>query len=456
MRMNPIVVNRFDSNAERKLFQMFERTTFEGGTVFHSLNIPKHQKKQFSEADFVVVSNKGVLVLEVKGGRLSVNQGVWCTRDGKDNVNELRESPVAQVTSVRIAIEDMLRGKSLDIELRKVSFGFGVMFPDVKMGDIGIELTKEEVFDVLDWDRNILGQWLDKLYRYWSERNRKAELLTNQEVAVLCSAMRGEFDREKSLLACVGESWDQMISLTEQQYMAVDTIMVNKQVIVEGGAGTGKTLVAIKAAMGLAGLGKRVLFMCRSPVLASFVKTQLKGTDVKVINFSTLQESRKCLHFDSLFVDEGQDMLDMDSISVIDSLFENGMSDGCWYFFMDPNNQGSLYADMDDDAAEYLKSCGTMVPLSRNCRNTRKIAIHTLNLTGGNIGKCKVIGEGLDVLEKDFDHNSRNHLVSLVEAQLTQWIDEVCSTDFHLSGGSRRSLPTDTYSSSASDRTRRE
>ena len=425
MKMNPVVVYKFDSNAERKLFQAFERTTFEGATVFHSLNIPKHQKKQFSEADFVVVSNRGVLVLEVKGGRLSVKGGIWYTRDGKDNVDELKESPVAQVTSARISIENMLWEKLLDINLKKVNFGFGVMFPDVKLGDIGIELTKEEVFDVIDWDRKNLGRWLEKLYKYWSELTRRAERLTDHEVAVLCSALREEFDREKSLLADVGESWDQMISLTEQQYMAVDMILANKQVIVEGGAGTGKTLVAIKAAKGLAGSGKRVLFVCRSPVLTSFVKTQLKGTDVKVLKFSTLEESRNSLpHFDSLIVDEGQDMLDMDSISVIDSLFDNGMNDGSWYFFMDPNNQGSLYAEMDDDAAEYLKSCGTRVPLSRNCRNTRQIAIHTLIFTGGNIGKCKVVGEGLPVLEKDFDHHSRDHLVSLVEAQLAQWIDE--------------------------------
>ncbi|GGD59602.1 nuclease-related domain-containing DEAD/DEAH box helicase [Lacimicrobium alkaliphilum] len=425
MKMNPEVVYRFDSNAERKLFQAFERTNFEGATVFHSLNIPKHQKKQFSEADFVIVSNKGILVLEVKGGRLSVKGGIWYTRDRNNNDDRLKESPVAQVTSARISIEKMLQEKPLDINLKRVNFGFGVMFPDVKLGDIGIELTKEEVFDVIDWDRKNLGRWLEKLYRYWTERTGRNQRLTDHEVAVLCSAMREEFDREKSLLASVGESWDQMISLTEQQYLAVDTIIANKQVVVEGGAGTGKTLVAIKAAKGLAFSGKRVLFVCRSPVLTSFVRDELKGAQFQVVKFSTLQESRNNISiFDCLIVDEGQDMLDMDSISVIDSLFENGMSHGSWYFFMDPNNQSSLYAQMDVDAAEYLKSCGTKVPLSRNCRNTKQIAIHTLIFTGGNIGKCKVLGDGLPVLEKELDHDSRVHLVSLVETQLSKWIDE--------------------------------
>jgi hypothetical protein len=425
MKMNPLYVHHFESNAERKLFPHFEQADLPGATAFHSLNLPKHQKKQFSEADYVVVSSRGILVLEVKGGRISSKQGRWYTIDGDDHREPLKESPIVQVKDARIAIEDMLREKSLDIDLKKVNFGFGVMFPDVKLSDIGIELAKEEVFDALDWDRRNLGRWLEKLYKYWSERTGKHDRLSDHEVAVLCNALRGEFDREKALLAEVGDSWDQMIALTEQQYMAVDSVLKNKQIIFEGGAGTGKTLVAIKAAKILAGAGKRILFVCRSPVLTSFIRTELKDINASVMKFSTLKASPDAVPaFDCLIVDEGQDMLDMDSMAVIDGLFANGMNDGSWYFFMDPNNQGSLYADMDADAAEYLQSCGTSFPLTRNCRNTRQIAIHTMSYTGGDIGKCRVIGDGLPVLEKELDHDSGEHLVSLVESQLFEWIDD--------------------------------
>ena len=92
--------------------------------------------------------------------------------------------------------------------------------------------------------------------------------------------------------------------------------------------------------------------------------------------------------------------------------------------FMDPNNQGSLYADMEEEAADYLKSCGAMVPLTRNCRNTRPIAIHTLIYTGGDVGKCQVAGEGLPVLDRGMNHHSREHLIELVNQQLEAWIHE--------------------------------
>ena len=110
--MNPVVVYRFQSNAEKKLFPLFEKADLELGNTFHSLNIPEHERKQFAEADFVVVSSRGVLILEVKGGRLSVKEGVWYTRDGDGNVDRLNESPLKQVESAWEALIAMLRKRN--------------------------------------------------------------------------------------------------------------------------------------------------------------------------------------------------------------------------------------------------------------------------------------------------------------------------------------------------------
>ncbi|WP_019617027.1 nuclease-related domain-containing DEAD/DEAH box helicase [Psychromonas ossibalaenae] len=427
MKMNPLLVYKFESNAERKLFPVFEKAEFESATAFHSLNIPKHERKQFAEADFVVVSNRGILILEVKGGRISVHNGIWHTKDGNDNIKKLKESPVEQAKSARFALENMLREKSLSINLNKVNFGFGVMFPDVKLTDVTIELTNEMVFDAIDWDRGKLGRWLEKLYRYWGERTGKTERLSNDEVALICNAMRSEFDREKSLLSEVGDSWEQMISLTDQQYLAVDIILANDQVVIEGGAGTGKTLVAGRVCEILDAKEVPVLFVCRSPVLASFIKARLSRTRIHVINFDSLKrrvEKGDIPKFTALVVDEGQDMLDMDSIEVLDRLFDGGLSDGRWYFFMDPNNQGSLYANFDKGALDYLKDCCFKIPLKRNCRNTRQIAEHTLMYTGGNIGNCPINANGLPVIWKDLNYDSEQAQIELIEAQLEHWIDE--------------------------------
>ena len=94
-----------------------------------------------------------------------------------------------------------------------------------------------------------------------------------------------------------------------------------------------KDPVAIKARSHTAS-GKKVLFVCRSPVLASFVRYQLNQSLVEVVNFAALKSRPDALpDFDCLVVDEGQDMLDMESILAIDELFDGGISHGSWYFY---------------------------------------------------------------------------------------------------------------------------
>ena len=427
MRVNPFTVYHFDSSAEKKLFSAFQKSELEEGTVFHSLNIPKHEKKQYAEADFVVVSVYGVMVLEVKGGGISSQDGVWYSENRHGNVTKLRESPVDQAKSAKEALVDLFLEKELTVDVTRINFGYGVMFPDVKSGDLGIELTKEMVFDVIDWDRKQLRRWLEKLYRYWAERKKIQKTLSNGEVSELKKALRPEFDKGWSLLAEVDTVWENLISLTERQYDAVDTILDNNRVIIRGGAGTGKTLVAVRAAEALNQQNTKVLFLCRSPVLASFLKNRLKHTQITVLDFMAFREKWELGRlpvFDALIVDEGQDMLDMESIDLLDNAIQGGFAEGRWCFFTDPNNQGSLYARFDPDALEYLRSCSAKVSLSRNCRNTREIAIHTLAYTGGDIGKKSPSAGGVPVKTKGLDYGSSEQLAQFIAEQLSEWIDD--------------------------------
>lgn len=48
-----------------------------GAVALHSLNLPRHQYKRWAEADFIILCESGLLLLEVKGGRIACNNGVW-------------------------------------------------------------------------------------------------------------------------------------------------------------------------------------------------------------------------------------------------------------------------------------------------------------------------------------------------------------------------------------------
>ncbi|QTE80910.1 nuclease-related domain-containing DEAD/DEAH box helicase [Shewanella algae] len=425
MDMLPQVVFKFPSSAEKKIFDALKNAELPSTTALHSLNLPEHDYKQWAEADFVIVSPKGVLVLEVKGGRVRCERGQWVMTDrgGADYIK--RESPLDQARSARFALQKRLEGVIPAGLLNRINFGFGLMFPDVVFEESSVEWDAALIFDAVTYDRRQCKVWIEKLYRYWSEKTGRKELLSDSEVASLIKAMRPDLDRVPALISRVGTAVEDLVQLTEDQYRYLDGLLLQPRVVVEGGAGTGKTFLAAEASRRLSRSGKDVLYICRSPVLAWNMREKLNTSMVDVLYFSALIEKSqqgKLPDFDVLVVDEGQDFLDMDSILFLDGLFDGGLEKGRWLFFMDSNNQGSMYEGVDPDAKAYLQSAGIPWPLYDNCRNTRQIATATMLLTGGDIGRAKVKGDGLKV--EYIYCRDETDAVHEVEEQLTRWIDD--------------------------------
>lgn len=421
----PQAVFKFHSKAEEKIFKALKKTNLPGATALHSLNLPEHQYKQWAEADFVIVSPKGVLVLEVKGGGVRCNQGEWVITDRSGTDHVRRESPIDQARGARFALQKRLEGLVPVALVNRINFGFGLMFPDVVFDERSVEWDSALIFDAVSHDRHQSAIWLDKLYQYWAEKTGRQERLSDAEVSALIRVMRPELDCVPALISRVGTAVGDLISLTEDQYRYLDGLLLQPRVVVEGGAGTGKTFLAAEAARRLSATGKEVLFLCRSPVLAWNIREKLNTSLVRVLNLAALQEKSRqgqLPHFDVLVVDEGQDFLDMDSVLFLDSLFNNGLEEGRWLFFMDSNNQGSMYDTYDPDAMAYVRSAGIPWPLYDNCRNTRQIATATMLLTGGDIGRARIKGDGLNV-EYTYYHDEAEAVLR-VEELLSRWTED--------------------------------
>lgn len=425
MHMLPQAVYNFQSSAEKKIFTSLEKVDFPGAIALHSLNLPEHQYKQWAEADFVIVSSKGVLVLEVKGGGVRCVKGLWSVIDRFGAEHNKSESPFDQARTARFSVEKRLNDLLPQELVKKINFGFGVVFPDVVFDGRSVEWDSELVFDAISHEKRQLSIWLVKLYRYWLGKTKKDLRLSDEEVSSIVKSMRPDLDQVPALISRVGSTFEKLVRLTEEQYRYLDGLLMQPRVIIDGGAGTGKTFLAIEATRRLAALGKHVLYVCRSPVLVSHVQWMITGDQVEVINYQGLMErlnEKKNIEFNVLVVDEGQDFLDVESLNALDSLFEGGLDKGNWLFFMDSNNQGSIYDKPDADILNYLKESSLVWPLYDNCRNTRQIAAATMLLTGGDIGRSRVKGDGLKV---DFVYyGTDEEAIEHIEKLLTKWVDE--------------------------------
>src|SRR2546430_989569 len=84
--------------------------------------------------------------------------------------------------------------------------------------------------------------------------------------------VRGDFDLRPSLRARIARVNSELLKLTVEEFRVLDGLAENDRAIVSGGAGTGKTLLAVEEAIRLEKQGARVLLCCYNRQLARFLE----------------------------------------------------------------------------------------------------------------------------------------------------------------------------------------
>lgn len=410
------------SLAERRLFSLLEASDLGADAVcLHSLNLSQHRYKQMGELDFVVLAPQGLLVIEVKGGGIAVDGGVWTYTDryGKEHRNY--EGPFKQANSGMFSLKDKLEEKLSRLRTGTINFGWAVAFPDCDFDADSVEWDQALVLDAARLrNQRDLTSVLADVFWYWTRKHSKAKEVPPEVLRELLFAMRPDFELVPSLINDVDRISESMERLTEEQYERLDTISENERILCTGGAGTGKTFLALEVARRFAQEGLSVALLCGNAVLGAFLRSRLGGEQVEVIAYET--DPTSAATYDVLVADEAQDYLDDEGLAVMDGLVKGGLHGGRWVVFFDPNAQSALMGRFDEDAVSYLHAMGaTRASLKRNCRNTVEIVTQTTLLTGADVGVA-IAGSGPAV---GFGwYSDREEAVSVLLAELERLHEE--------------------------------
>ena len=393
MRMIPASPYDNRSRAELLVFDRL-KAAFNGSpqlrlTAFHSLNVTRHATKRFGEIDFLVVGRPGLYVLEVKGGRITCEEGIWSSTDANNVTHTLRESPFRQAQAALHALMDKVRESLPESVWSGFTIGVGIILPDCHFDVEGSEWDRPMAADTRS-SRN-LERWLNGLFSYWRGKDpRRFRGPSDEDIAAVQRFVRPGFETAIPLHVQVDAIEHRAAELTEDQVRLVDIAEVNDRVICSGGAGTGKTFLALELARRWAGAGLKVLVTCRSPWLRHWLETRFAIPGVAVaLADSAYRAARRfgIEHFDAIVVDEGQDLLDLTTLHRLDGVLTGGLSGGRWCFFHDINNQSGLFGPADPDALDLLQSYGpATIPLRTNCRNTRQILDRVQSELGADMG----------------------------------------------------------------------
>ena len=292
--MHPQNLNNYDpTESERKFFEELEKQLDDSYHVFYSLKwygTDSHGGRVNSECDFLIfTSNFGFLTIEVKGGkRIEVNDRRWVlhytNQYGESEQRDLGKGPYHQAERSMYYFYDYYKKETLS--KFQGSYGKAVAFPFFNV-DVALEndAPKELTIQLSDMDN--LKNRINALYHYWNKRN-KGTFLSNSQASKFINLV----NKRVALSVAAGA----LISITEKKLETINivqdtviSILTNyNKIRVVGGAGTGKTWIAIKKIRQQALLGKKCLFTCYSLSLAKFVKDQIGVENVRCIPIEQL------------------------------------------------------------------------------------------------------------------------------------------------------------------------
>nr|MDT0665056.1 nuclease-related domain-containing protein [Micromonospora sp. DSM 115978] len=200
LRMIPAVPAVGTSRAELAVFRHLSQVENSGwDAALHSLKLPEHQRKRVSEIDFVLVGRRGLLVLEVKGGGVSQQAGVWYTQDFYGEKHRLVESPFQQAQSAMFALEGILGKKLGGGTVRRTVVGFGVVLPDCTFDVDSAEWSDDVLLDGPAMRSNGFDRYLDRLVSYWERKQSSRGPLADSDVTNYLRVLRPDFDRVPNL-----------------------------------------------------------------------------------------------------------------------------------------------------------------------------------------------------------------------------------------------------------------
>ena len=346
----PYFGQEIKSNAEKKVFRILKDLDLPDCYVLHSLGLPRHDHKKYGEVDFVVVCQYGVACLEIKGGRVECKDGKWFLINRYGKRMRKAEGPIAQVVGNMFNLEHVLMETR---EMRKIMplTACGVMFPDIKFTSESEEIIPEIIFD-----KNIknITDYIIGLFDYWKQR-RKTEykMLNSDQVKKIVQYLRKDFTFIPTLKDRLDEVDQRLIRLTSEQSIVLNALSLNDRLLIEGKAGTGKTLIAVHHAKELADQQLSVLYLTFNKNLANSLY-EYKNDYLDIINIHALYgnyievdankvkdhpriyfneelpqlfydyiQDHDMKTYDVLIIDEAQDILNQYHLKVLDCLLKD-------------------------------------------------------------------------------------------------------------------------------------
>ena len=415
-----IDLNTIKHSSERIIYEAFMKlgSKTEGWIIYYSYNFKRRNKiltkernkiHDNSEIDFLILApNLGIFVFEIKGGRITVcDDKIYSIN--KDNFS-FEINPYKQAKdnfySLKTIIEEITNYKIL---IDRYVYGLLVGFPDIsKVPSVGPQSNGRDTYvDGMDLYKFIINN--SNLSKQDSSKIVPSKEDINNIVKAL-SMTNATYTKDaanyiKSINLSIND-------LTDEQTKVFKGLQENKRCLIEGGAGTGKTVLCQFLYKNFINQKKSVIYFTYNKLIAhkinsefsetnsncypiyEYLENQYKKIDnINIPNFGDDFEKKKSFlleninniyssdelylkKYDCLIIDEAQDIDGNDEMMLfLDNLLNDGLENGYCYIFYDKKQ--TIFESKKlkiFQRNEFIDYRYTKFSLEVNCRNSSFIA----------------------------------------------------------------------------------
>ncbi|EWT04059.1 nuclease [Intrasporangium chromatireducens Q5-1] len=394
---------RFEYESERIVWERLERTVPADTDLIANLRLTT-QKKDHELDIIVLMPGAGIVVVEVKGGSVSVDEdGRWWT-SGEKRKSRSRVRPVEQARDGKYALRDYVErdARWRESSRSRVRWGHMVVLPFTDLAD---DFATPDCPRWAISGRGDLDDLAERIREVVVRQESGHRVPTEDDIELIEEILTGRHLPTRGVSAEADEREAVADRLTQEQATLLNAARLIHRLEVRGGAGSGKTILALTQAKELTrGRGgrrpQRVALVCYSIGLSEYFKRQLAVVPRKerpafvgcfedlarewgITEFPERNDTEFWEHglaarmaelaaqlpqgkrFDSVIVDEAQDFADDWWLSLMRALKDE--------------ETGGLYVYSDENQRVFSRFGKPPVPLvplvlDHNLRNTRQIA----------------------------------------------------------------------------------
>jgi hypothetical protein len=437
-KLDDLELDQVESKAEAKLYRAFRDQLPRAYLVLFQAKWILHRESDQArdgEIDFLVVHPQyGYLCIEVKGGgiRFEATTGKWFSIDGNNAEHRIKD-PIKQALHAKYSILHKIKEnlKWSKKSPRRIACGHAVFFPDISNAEPIVRAELPQQLVGIEADLKNVAKWVETALSFWSIEDDKAVSLGPTGVDLIKNTFARSFDVKPLLSSRIGRQEKQRLRLTEDQIRLLDALRSQRRVAISGGAGTGKTVLAVEKAKRLATEGFKTLLVCYNRQLADYlcdVCVEIIGLDVmdfhqlchRHIKIANNQSGRDLIE-EAQKTYPGTDLFDVQypaalsySLDIIADRYDaivcdEGQDFGEEYWFpiemlLANHDKSPLYIFFDDNQNVYTRARSfpiydTPYVLSHNCRNTDPIHHAAYNFYKGEpVSPSGIIGEDIQFI----------------------------------------------------------